>query len=302
MYDVIIVGGGPAGLTAAIYTGRAKLKTLVLEAAILGGNAGQTDQIDNYPGFPFGINGADLMENFAKQAERFGATFKMEKVLHIEALPECKRVITSQGEYLSRSVIIAVGARRRELEVEGEREYLGRGVSYCATCDGAFFQNCKVAVVGGGDSAVKEALYLADIASRVYLIHRREGFRANKTAVDKLRANDRIELKLNKIVQRIEGNDVAMQNLVLKDVKSGEEEILQVEGLFVSIGMVAAADFLEDLLATENGYILTNNNMETSVPGIFAAGDIRVKNARQVATAVGDGALAGIAVTEYLQE
>ena len=301
MYDVIIIGGGPAGLTAAIYTGRAKLRTLVLEANILGGNAGQTDQIDNYPGFPFGISGADLMENFWKQAQRFGAELKMEEVIGIEESPGGKRVITDQGEYLARSVIITVGARRRELEVEGEKEYLGRGVSYCATCDGAFFQDFPVAVVGGGDSAVKEALYLADIASRVYLIHRREGFRANQTAVDKMRTNDKIELKLNKVVKRIEGEGM-MQNLTLLDLKTGEEENLQVEGLFVSIGLVAAADFIEGLLETEDGYIVTDKNMATSVPGIFAAGDIRVKTARQVATAVGDGALAGIAVTEYLKE
>ncbi len=301
MYDVIIIGGGPAGLTAAIYTGRAKLRTLVLEANILGGNAGQTDQIDNYPGFPFGISGADLMENFWKQAQRFGAELKMEEVIGIEESPGGKRVITDQGEYLARSVIITVGARRRELEVEGEKEYLGRGVSYCATCDGAFFQDFPVAVVGGGDSAVKEALYLADIASRVYLIHRREGFRANQTAVDKMLANERIELKLNKVVKRIEGEGM-MQSLILQDVKTGEEETLQVEGLFVSIGLVAAVDFIEGLLETEDGYIVTDKNMATSVPGIFAAGDIRVKTARQVATAVGDGALAGIAVTEYLKE
>jgi thioredoxin reductase (NADPH) len=301
VYDVIIIGGGPAGLTAAIYTGRAKLRTLILEAAILGGNAGQTDQIDNYPGFPFGISGGDLMENFWKQAQRFGAELKMEEVTGIEDSPGGKRVITNQGEYLARSVIITVGARRRELEVEGEKEYLGRGVSYCATCDGAFFQDFPVAVVGGGDSAVKEALYLADIASRVYLIHRREGFRANQTAVDKMLANERIELKLNKVVKSIEGEGM-MQNLILQDVKTGEEESLQVEGLFVSIGLVAAADFIEGLLQTEDGYIVTDKNMATSVPGIFAAGDIRVKTARQVATAVGDGALAGIAVTEFLKE
>lgn len=301
MYDVIIVGGGPAGLTAAIYTGRAKLKTLVLESAMLGGNAGQTDQIDNYPGFPFGINGADLMDNFLKQAQRFGAEFRMEEVTGIEESPGGKRVITSQGEYLARSIIITVGARRRELEVEGEKEFLGRGVSYCATCDGAFFHNAPVAVVGGGDSAVKEALYLADIASRVYLIHRRESFRANQTAVDKMLASDRIELKLNQVVKQVTG-DGMMQNVILQDVNSGAEESLQVEGLFVSIGLVAAADFIEELLATENGYIVTDEHMATSVPGIFAAGDIRVKTARQVATAVGDGALAGIAVTEYLKE
>jgi thioredoxin reductase (NADPH) len=301
VYDVIIIGGGPAGLTAAIYTGRAKLTTLVLEAAMLGGNAGQTDLIDNYPGFPFGISGSDLMDNFLKQAERFGTEIRIEEVTGIEESPGGKRVITTEGEYLARAVIITVGARRRELEVEGEKEYLGRGVSYCATCDGAFFQDYPVAVVGGGDSAVKEALYLADIASRVYLIHRREGFRANQTAVDKMLANDKIELKLNKIVKRIQGEGM-MQNLTLLDVKTGDEENLQVEGLFVSIGLVAAADFIEGLLETADGYIVTDKKMATSVPGIFAAGDIRVKTARQVATAVGDGALAGIAVTEYLKE
>jgi len=301
VYDVIIIGGGPAGLTAAIYTGRAKLKTLVLESALLGGNAGQTDQIDNYPGFPFGINGADLMDNFLKQAQRFGAEFKMEEVIGVEESPGGKRVVTNQGEYLARSIIITVGARRRELEVEGEKEYLGRGVSYCATCDGAFFQNAPVAVVGGGDSAVKEALYLADIASRVYLIHRRESFRANQTAVDKMLADDRIELKLNQVVERVIG-DGMMENVILKDVNTGARESLQVEGLFVSIGLVAAADFIEPLLETENGYIVTDEHMATSIPGVFAAGDIRVKTARQVATAVGDGALAGIAVTEYLKE
>jgi len=301
VYDVIIIGGGPAGLTAAIYTGRAKLKTLVLESAMPGGNAGQTDQIDNYPGFPFGINGADLMENFLKQAQRFGTELRIEEVTGIEESPGGKRVITSQGEYLARSVIITVGARRRELEVEGEKEFLGRGVSYCATCDGAFFHNVPVAVVGGGDSAVKEALYLADIASRVYLIHRRDCFRANQTAVDKMLASDRIELKLNQVVKRIAGNGM-MQNVILQDVNSGAEESLQAEGLFVSIGLVAAADFIEGLLATEDGYIVTDEHMATSVPGIFAAGDIRCKTPRQVATAVGDGALAGIAVTEYLKE
>ncbi len=302
MYDVVIIGSGPAGLTAAIYTARAKLKTLVLEGAVLGGNAAQTDQIDNYPGFPFGINGADLMDNFLKQAQRFGAELKMEEVTGIEVLPGGEKAVhTGAGSYSARAVIIALGARRRELKVPGEKEFLGRGVSYCATCDGAFFQQAPVAVVGGGDSAVKEALYLADIASRVYLIHRREGFRANQTAVDRMLAEPRIELKLNRVVEQVEG-DAMMQRLVLKDLKTGAQEELEVEGLFVSIGLVAAADFIEGLLETEDGYIITDANMCTSIPGIFAAGDIRVKRSRQVATAVGDGALAGIAVTEYLKE
>lgn len=301
MYDVIIIGGGPAGLTAAIYTGRAKLKTLILEANVVGGNAAGTDQIDNYPGFPFGINGPDLMELFHKQALRFGAEIKMEEVAAIEAITGGHRVVTTAGQYETRAVIIAMGARRRELKAPGEKEFLGRGVSYCATCDGAFFQGVPVAVVGGGDSAVKEALYLADITSKVYLIHRREEFKANQTAVDKMKADSRIELKLNKVVKRIEGEGL-MQRVVLQDTISGEEEVLEAEGLFVSIGLVAAADFIEALLDTEEGYIKTDAKMATQIPGIFAAGDIRAKVGRQVATAVGDGAMAAISVTEYLKE
>ncbi len=301
MYDVIIVGSGPAGFSAAIYTGRAKLKTLILEAGVIGGNTAQTDLIDNYPGFPFGVNGSDLMEDFRKQAERFGAELKMEEVIQLENLPEGKKITTASGnEYFSKTVIIAVGAKRRELGVVGENEFVGRGVSYCATCDGAFFNNAEVAVIGGGDSAVKEALYLADIAQKVYLVHRREGFRANQTALDKMMATDNIELKLNKVVTSIKGDNL-METLILKDVETEVEEELTVEGLFVSIGLEPAADFLEGILETENGYIITDENMETSVAGIFAAGDIRVKEVRQVATAVGDGVIAGTAITNYIK-
>ncbi len=301
MYDVIILGGGPAGLSAAIYTGRAWLKTLILESAVVGGNAAIADQIDNYPGFPFGILGGELMANFRKQAERFGAEIRIEEVVKIIDAPESKQVITSEGEYTTRAIIIATGAQRRELGIEGEQEFLGRGVSYCATCDGAFFRNFPVAVVGGGESALKEALYLADIASKVYLIHRREEFRASADSVDRLRNHPKIEPRLNRIIKRIEG-DTVMRRLILQDVQSGQEEVLEVEGLFVSIGMVAATEFIAGLINTEDGYIVTDDSMQTSVKGIFAAGDIRSKRTRQIATAVGDGANAGMAVTEYLKE
>lgn len=300
MYDVIIIGAGPAGLTAAIYTARAKLSTLVLESALIGGNTALTDHIDNYPGFPFGVNGSDLMEGFSRQVKRFGAEIKIEEALEIKDEGEVKSVICTDATYECRSIIIATGARRRQLNVEGEQEFLGRGVSYCATCDGAFFHNAQVAVVGGGDSAVKEALYLADIASKVYLIHRRNKFRANPYAVEKMSANDKIELKLNKVIERIEG-EALMEHLILKDVVTKQNEKLPVEGLFVSIGLVAANDVFASLLDTKDGYILTDELMHTSREGIFAAGDIRFKQARQVATAVGDGAMAGIAVTEYLK-
>ncbi len=301
MYDVIIIGGGPAGLSAAIYTGRAWLKTLILESAVVGGNAAIADQIDNYPGFPFGILGGDLMENFRKQAERFGAEIRNEEVLAIAAGPEGKKVTTSEGEYMARALIITTGAKRRELEVAGEQDYLGRGVSYCATCDGAFFRGCPVAVVGGGETAVKEALYLADIASKVYLIHRRDQFRASPEAVDKLLKNGKIELKLNRVVNRVAG-DTLMRSVILQDVHSQTEEVLPVEGLFISIGLMAGTDFVKGLLNTEAGYIVTDQHMQTSAEGIFAAGDIRVKQTRQIATAVGDGVEAGMAVIEYLKE
>ncbi|HWP96243.1 MAG TPA: thioredoxin-disulfide reductase [Syntrophomonadaceae bacterium] len=301
MYDVIIIGSGPAGLTSAIYTGRARLRTLILEGNMLGGNAALTDLIDNYPGFPFGIQGRELMENFWRQAERFGAELKIEVVVGLEKRTTDILVRTDQGEYTARSVIIAGGARRRELEVPGEKDFLGRGVSYCATCDGAFFHGSPVAVVGGGDTAIKEALYLADIASKVYLIHRRDQFTANPVSMEKLLANPQVEIKKNMIIRRVEGQSL-MNNLVLENVLTRETENLPVEGLFVSIGLISAGDFLQGLLDTREGYIRTDENLQTSIPGIFAAGDIRWKKARQVATAVGEGALAGIAVTEFLKE
>ncbi len=301
MYDVIILGAGPAGLTAAIYTSRAWLKTLVLEFGVVGGNAALADKIDNYPGFPFGILGGELMDNFRKQAERFGAEIKMAEATGLVNLPEGKQVITTEGNYLARAVIIATGAQRRALQVEGEQEFLGRGVSYCATCDGAFFRNYPVAVVGGGESALKEALYLADIASKVYLIHRREGFRASPASVTKIKQNEKIELKLNRVIQKVEG-DSLMRALILKDVKTNQEETLPVEGLFVSIGLVADCSFAGGSIENQDGYIITDEEMRTSEEGIFAAGDIRAKHVRQIATAVGDGAQAGMTVTEYLKE
>lgn len=301
MYDVIIIGAGPAGLTAAIYTGRARLKTLILESGVIGGNAAITDVIDNYPGFPFGVSGPDLMDGFLRQAQRFGAELVQEEVVAIENSAEGKKVITTEAEYMGRALIVTVGVKRRQLEVEGEKEFLGRGVSYCATCDGAFFKGVPVAVVGGGDTAVKEALYLSGIASKVYLIHRREGFRANPIALERLLATPNIELKLNRVVKSISGNSL-MDQIVLHNLSAGKDEVLQVEGLFVSIGMVAAGDIAADLVETRDGYIVTDANMQTSVPGIFAAGDICFKPFRQVATAVGDGAVAGMAVTEYLKE
>jgi len=301
MYDVVIIGSGPAGLTAAIYTGRARLKTLVLEAAGIGGNAALTDKIDNFPGFPFGIDGNDLMGSFRKQAERFDVEIKMEEANCLSVDPAGIKITADQNTYISKTLIIATGAKRRQLEVKGEEDFFGRGVSYCATCDGAFFHGLPVAVVGGGDAAVKEALHLADIASHVYLIHRREGFRANKTAMAKLRANKNITLILNRVVEKIEGQEFVTQ-LLLKNVTTQEQEVLNVDGIFISIGLVPDDKLFRDFVETKGGYIVVDGNMRTSRPGVFAAGDIIDKSYRQVATAVGDGALAGIAAIDYLKE
>jgi thioredoxin reductase (NADPH) len=302
VYDVIILGAGPAGLAAAIYTGRAKLSTLVLEASMVGGNAGITDLIENYPGFPEGINGSELMARFMQQAENCGAEIRYDEALDLERTDDGIVVKTRSEELAAQAVLVATGARRRELQVLGEQEFMGRGVSYCATCDGAFFKNSPVAVVGGGDSAVKEALYLADIASQVYLIHRREGFRANQTSLERMRCHERIFLKINKVVQEIAGDQNGVKQIVIKDVTNGKTEKISVEGVFVSIGMVPAIGFLEQRLDNAAGYIVVDEQLRTSMPGVFAAGDICSKKVRQVATAVGDGALAGVAITEYLKE
>lgn len=299
-YDVIILGAGPAGLTAAIYTARAKLKTLVLEGNLPGGNAALADRVDNYPGFPFGIQGTELMSNFQRQAERFGAEILLEEAVAIEDLGEKKRIKTVSGEYKSKAVIIAVGAKRRKLMIPGEEEFLGRGVSYCATCDGPFFKGAPVAVVGGGDAAINEALYLSGIASKVYLIHRREQFRANQTALEKAMQNSNIEILTNKIITAITGEEL-MKELMIEDVMSYKKFKLAVEGLFVSIGLIAAGENIVGFPDTRNGYVISNAKLETSIPGVFVAGDIREKNSRQIATAVGDGTQAAMSVCEFLK-
>lgn len=300
-YDVVIIGGGPAGLTAGMYVARARLKVVLLEGAFPGGNAAITDRIDNYPGFPFGISGPDLMNRFREQAERFGLEIRVAEVTRLEVDGGTARVITTAGDYSARVVIIASGARRQELGVPGEAEFTGRGVSYCATCDGPFFENRVVAVIGGGDSAVEEAIYLTSFARKVYLIHRRDKLRANRAAREKALANPRIEFRFNRVVERFEGKD-SLRNLVLLNTQSGEVERLAVEGVFVSIGMKAASDFLGGLLETRDGYIITDADMNTSVPGVLAAGDIRYKLTRQVATAVGDGATAGIQAVRLCED
>jgi len=299
-YDVIIIGAGPAGLAAAIYTGRSRLKTLVLEKAIPGGQILLTDWIENYPGFPEGIAPFELMENFRKQALRFGAEIENDEARSLERHEGGWLVHGRRDDYFARAVIVATGSTYRRLGLENEARLIGRGVSYCATCDGAFFRDKVVAVVGGGDNALTEALYLTKFCRLVYIIHRRQAFRAVRILVERVEANPKIQVIWNSVVVDIVGEN-KVEGLKIRHVASGEEKELEVDGVFVSIGMEPQSSFLRGLVEmNEWGQIKVGNNMATKQPGLFAAGDVAEACPRQVATAVGTGVAAAIAVDEYL--
>ena len=301
-YDVVIIGGGPAGLTAAIYSCRAGRKTLLLEKGAFGGQAVSTEMIENYPGFPEGISGFELMINFHKQAERFGCDFLNSEVLELETKGASKRVITSAGEVVGKAIILATGSKPRELGIRGEKEFHGKGVSYCATCDGFFYRNKRVAVVGGGDSAVKEALYLANMVREVVIIHRRDKLRADKILGEKALATPNIKICWDTVVDEIIGED-KIKAVKIHNIKTQQTQGIDVDGVFMYVGNQPNTEFLgEELQKNPQGYLITNENMETSVPGVYAIGDCREKLSRQVATAVGDGALVFSAVEEYLHQ
>lgn len=299
-YDVVIVGAGPAGLTAAIYTCRAGWKTAIVEMGAPGGQAASTDIIENYPGFTEGISGPELMINFYNQALRFNCEYIAAEVSAIEATGPLKKVITSQGDLECSAIIIATGASHKPLGVEGEKSLRGRGISYCATCDGFFFRGKKVAVIGGGDSAVKEAIYLANLVEEVMIIHRRDSFRASKILSDKALQAPNIKVVWDSVVDEMIGEN-KLEKLKIHNVKTQETTELQVDGVFLYVGTQPNTTFL-DASFTRNpqGYIITNNRLETSVPGVFAIGDCCQKETRQVATAVGDGASVLPALEDYL--
>lgn len=302
IYDVIIVGGGPAGLTAALYAGRSLLSTLLLEKMLPGGQAATTDRIENYPGFPGGISGADLMQRMEEQAREFGVEIGSGEVNRLEVDKDIFKLYTDEGIYRGRTVILASGARERKLGVPGEEEFRGRGVSYCATCDGAFYKDKHVVVVGGGDSAVEEGLYLTRFASKVTLIHRRDQLRAVKSAQERAFANPKMAFLWDTVVEEIQGTRM-VEKLRLKNVKTGQTSELAADGVFIYVGMEPNSEFLRGVVDLDpNGYVITDENMATSLPGVFAAGDLRRKPLRQVSTAVGDGATAAMAAERYLAE
>lgn len=300
--DVVIIGAGPAGLAAAVYTGRARLNTLILEKGMPGGQILLTDFVENYPGFPEGVVPFQLMEDFRKHAEKFGAKIETDEVKKIQKQGELWQVFGVKGEYPTRVVIIATGSVYRKLGLPGEAKLTGRGVSYCATCDGAFFKDKEVAVVGGGDNALTEALFLTKFCRTVKVIHRRDQFRSVKILQERIFANDKTEVLWDSVVEEISGED-RLESITIKNVKDNKTSKLKLDGVFISIGMDPNSEFVKELVdLDELGEIKVSQNMSTSQPGIFAAGDVTDACPEQMATAVGTAVAAALAVDEYLSK
>jgi thioredoxin reductase (NADPH) len=303
IYDVVIIGGGPAGLTAGLYSSRAKLNTLLIERMIMGGQVMTTTKVENYPGFPGGIDGPDLMVRFQEHCQEFGLETITGDVTGLRLEGDVKILTVDESEVRTRAVIITTGAEPSKLDVPGETQFTGRGVSYCATCDGAFFRNQEIAIVGGGDTAAEEALFLTRFASKVHLVHRRDSLRATKVLQDRVFANDKIEVLWNSEVHEVKGDASGMTSVTLKNRQGSSTRELPLQGLFVAIGVTPKAHFLAEVLELDaDGHILTDSECRTSLPGVFAAGDVRKKLLKQVATAVGDGAVAAIVAEKYLDE
>lgn len=301
MLEVIIVGGGPAGLTAGLYTSRLGLETALIERSVPGGQMVNARLIENYPGFPAGISGFDLASLMQEQASKFGLQTVAADVTGIEPGGN-HRILTSEGAYESRAVILAVGSEYRRLGVPGEQAFAGRGVSYCATCDGPLFRDEAVAVIGGGDTAVSDALELAQHAGKVYLVHRRDQLRASRVLQQRVLSHPKVEPVWNTVVVEMTG-DAMLQGLKLRNVKSGDESHLPVAGAFVAVGLVPQTrTFAPILELTGTGQVITDGLLATSVPGIFAAGDVRRDSTRQIAGAVGDGVMSALSAFRYIKE
>jgi len=302
IYDVIIVGAGPAGMTAAVYTSRANLSTLMIERGVPGGQMANTEEIENYPGFET-ILGPDLSTKMFEHAKKFGAEYAYGDIKEIVDGEEYKTVVAGSKQYKGRAIIIATGAEYRKLGVPGEKELGGRGVSYCAVCDGAFFKGRELVVIGGGDSAVEEGVYLTRFASKVTIIHRRDELRAQAILQQRAFDNEKIDFIWNHTVKEMNEKDGKVGSVTLVSTKTGEERVFNTDGVFVYVGMIPLSKPFASLgITNENGYIVTNEDMETKVPGIFAAGDIREKLLRQIVTATGDGSIAAQSAQHYIEE
>lgn len=305
MYDVIILGAGPAGLTAGLYAGRSKLKTLIIEKAIPGGQIATTAFVENYPGSIEEASGMGLSDRMYEQAKEF-CEFKTANVTKVELEGKVKKVYTEDGESIeAKVIIISTGASHRKLEAKGEDEFANRGVSYCATCDGPFFAGLDIFVVGGGDSALEEALYLTKFAKSVSIIHRRDEFRASQVVVDKVKANEKIKLVLDSVVNEIKGEKDAT-SIIVENVKTHEISELKSEdngpiGVFIFVGYIPQTDIFEGIIDMDHGYIKTDDDMKTEIEGVFAVGDTRVKSVRQMVTAAGDGCIAAVVANRYLE-
>jgi len=305
-YEIIVVGAGPAGQTAALYAGRSRIPTLVLERGIPGGELWNTAEVEDYPGFEL-IMGPELADKMQKHAEKFGAQFETAEVTSISPDGDDQVVATADGrEFRAPAVIVAVGGEPRKLGVPGEEEFAGKGVSYCAVCDGAFFQDEEIAVVGGGDSAVEEGTFLTRYGSRVHLVHRRNDYRAQPILIEQMRASGKVDEVLNTVVDEIHGQEGRVSHVTLRNVDSGEQSKLEVGAVFPFIGFIPHSDIFDEEIAEriqldEGGHIITNEKMETAVPGIYAAGDVRSQFVRQITNAVGDATTAALAAHAYVE-
>ena len=302
LYDVIVIGGGPGGYTAALYAARANLSVAILEKLSPGGQMGTTDVIDNYPGFPQGVNGFELAMQMKEGAERFGAQTQLAEVTQVELAGQVKTIHTSGGDYQARTVVLATGAHPRELGLPGERELRGRGVSYCATCDGMFYRGKTVVVVGGGNTAVSDVLYLSRLCEKVYLVHRRDALRASKVYLDPLQKAENVEFVWDSEVKQLL-RDQAVTGVRVRNKKTGEERDIPCAGVFVAVGYLPNTQLYRGQVELdEAGYVLADETTQTNLPGVFAEGDLRKKPLRQVVTAASDGAVAAHFIEEYLNQ
>jgi len=303
IYDVVIIGGGPAGLTAAIYTARAKLKTLLLDRAICGGIPATRERIENYPGFPEGIEGTELMRRFKEQAEKFGGEIReLSEVKRVEPEGNLFKIITAYETFLAYSLIVASGSVPKELNIPGEDKFKGRGVSYCAICDGPLYQDRDVAVIGCGNMGLQEGETLLKYVKSITFVETLPRIPGDKTLQEKISKDPRVRFFLNHIITSINGENV-VESITIKDRETGEEKEIKVDGVFIYVGLTPGSKFLEGLVELdERGYVITDEDMRTSLPGIYAVGDVRSKKVRQITVACGEGTVAAIAVRDYLKE